>query len=194
LLVVAGVFTVQYLGGPERGGLAEVRKVERPSSKTTPAPTVAPGEKASGTSSSSDLVPTSDGAVEAESVDVPDLKADQRTANTNERSKDMALDEVRAASEREISDAAFEHGTSELEMDLAFEEMEEKEGTISTGHIVTQEELLTNQSLANTDISAAKKATGTARTKVSRATDATMMTSRRLGQDPQLLGLVTAGW
>ena len=79
-------------------------------------------------------------------------------------------------------------------MDLALEDDMKKESRIPTGHVVTQEELMTNQSLANTDVSAAKKSSGKARSKASSVADGSNITSRPLGEDPRLLGLVTAGW
>ncbi|MCB0770225.1 MAG: hypothetical protein KDC00_07450 [Flavobacteriales bacterium] len=195
LLVIAGVFTVQYVGGPEHGGLAEAREAERSTSKSTPTQVEVQAEDASGTTSIADMEPAPRSEEVAEPRETHDLMTDPQGASTEKEPLYKALDEVPDVPVRELSESEeITYGTNELEMDLALEDDMKKESRIPTGHVVTQEELMTNQSLANTDVSAAKKSSGKARSKASSVADGSNITSRPLGEDPRLLGLVTAGW
>ncbi|MEZ4740158.1 MAG: hypothetical protein R2818_12595 [Flavobacteriales bacterium] len=197
ILLLAGYFTVTYMA--EQGqhtGLAEVKVEQKneleggmlPTGDTASAPVASepvPGSVAGG----------SQAVVDAHSNDL-DVNT-QRSAllsDAEQRKERYMVDELEVAEDapstgrelKETTNKDADEAVEALSLDFA-------PASTTSGHLVTQEELMRNQSLANVTISKTPSA-GKSRARADAEAPVVMASSRSLGQDQNLLGLVTASW
>lgn len=197
ILLLAGYFTVTYMA--ERGqhiGLAEVKSEQKnelergitSSGDTALAPDAAEAGSGSVASASQGVMETSDVDLD---VNPPssELLSDVEARNERYMMEESEMAEDAIGSSRELKETMSkdaDEAVDALSLDFA-------PASTTSGHLVTQEELMRNQSLANVTISKTPTA-GKSRAKADAEAPVVMASSRSLGQDQNLLGLVTASW
>lgn len=205
LLIVAGVVAVRQFGAEtgsaqlaevkEVNGLQEEKAATEQTVRSETMDTVFPIRTAKEPSASVGETSNTSVAQASSATEPPTAMLDLEVAETK------FMEQVEDASSDAVTD-------DQVREDLAAAERNEKDmvsapattGATSTAaaptlsHVVTQDELVRNQSMAN--VSEVSKATKARKRSVDmeKAPDVTVSSSRSLGQDPALLGLINSGW
>ncbi|HRH69601.1 MAG TPA: hypothetical protein PLB89_08860 [Flavobacteriales bacterium] len=207
LLIVAGVVAVRQFSRED--GTARLAEVKQDTTlqdgKTAGGPTVPQGTMdtigANGTVSIEAATEASHGTASASNggtaEEPPPAMLDIATADTRsvEELDVNAADDAQPVQGREDLAAAV---AKEEQKDLSFAPAATVAATTVSGatptlsHVVTQDELVRNESVAN--VSVVRKAGKTKKRAAESAEDDGISASRSLGQDPALMGLINSGW
>lgn len=183
LLVVVGIWVVNFTGGKKNTELAEVRRPEVPTKAS---------EESTGALSELDSAPSEPFRTWTESDQVPELMAPEAVQeeavaaegleDLNEPAADLEL-AAGAATDAlaEKREQVSTTGTTAEQADMVMAPEQEYSRTIGT------RELIQNQSLANTEM---KVVAGKDRKRMAEQP----RSGRALDQDQALLGLLTSGW
>ncbi len=208
LLIVAGVVAVRQFGNEagvtELAELKEIPGLEKNEAPVTPAadlevmdsvgPPVpkltetgmaavsASANKAAAENTS--VIGTVEADRESPSLDLMEMKdIPQFTPATTDAVMEPMEDLAAATAKKEVNENSFSSATVS------------GVAPATTGHVVTQEELVRNESFANvSEVSKASKTRKKQAPGVEKALDEVIIASRSLGQDPALMGLINSGW
>jgi hypothetical protein len=196
LLVVAGVLAVrQFNDGHEHAELAEVKQVV-PLPKEDAAPAIAKEEAMNEDSAVEQ--PQADPAGELASTGTAtDADRMEREATIDAETSLDVLDDAQAIGLSDTGtfteDVAARSSLNEVDAKFAPTTTSTATAPPATGHVVTSDELARNMSYANVSVGTKESATRK-RAAAAEKSVLTSSTSRSMARDPELLGLLSAGW
>ena len=205
LLIVVGVVAVRQFGN-EAGvaELAELKEIPAPEKNEVPAAPPAELERKDPVSPSLPVYTEANGAAASASTNGPATELQSATEaerevysfdlaekkDTEQSTSPATTDAVMVAKE----DVAAATAKFEVNKNVFSTPTFPGAAPATTGHVVTQEELVRNESIANVPEGSKASRTKKRSADMGKAVDDAIRASRSLGQDPALMSLINSGW